>query len=87
MFNFFSELKNKYGDIKNKINPYQIVMMGDYLMYIEGKITLMTLSKENIVLKVSDGVIIVTGKDLQVKDLTKNTLSICGKVKSWEKVW
>ena len=60
--------------------------MGDFLMYIEGKLTLMTLSKENIVIKVLDGVIIVSGKDLTIKDLSKTTLAISGKIRSWEKV-
>lgn len=86
MFNFFSELKNKYGELKEKINPYQIVMMGDFLMYVEGELSLMTLSKENIVFKVKGAVIIVSGINLTIKDITQNTLTITGKINAWEKV-
>lgn len=86
MFNFFSELKERFVNIKNKIAPYQLVMMGDGLLYVEGNITLMTLGQENIVFKVDGGVIIVTGKNLSLKNLTTTTLAISGKIVSWEKV-
>ena len=86
MFNFFSEITGKFADAKKRITPYQIVMVGDFLMYIEGKISLMTLGRENIVFKVADGVVIISGKDLTVKDISKTTLVICGKISSWEKI-
>lgn len=86
MFNFFSELKTKYLNVKQKISPFQIVMVGDYLMYIEGKLSLMTLSKENIVFKVEGGVIVVRGTDLSLKEISDNTTTISGKICSWEKV-
>ena len=84
MFNFFSELKNKCTNLAKKIAPHQIVMVGDYLMYVEGKLNLMTLSAENIVFKVNGGVIIVKGKNLNLKDISENTLTIAGKICSWE---
>ncbi|MBR6663215.1 MAG: hypothetical protein IKL33_00145 [Alphaproteobacteria bacterium] len=86
MFNFFSELKAKFVDVKNKISPYQIVLMGDFLMYVEGNITLMTLAKENIVFKVDKDVVTVLGKNLTIKSLSTNTLAISGEICSWEKV-
>ncbi len=86
MFNFFSELKERFIDVKSKIAPYQIVMIGDGLFYAEGNISLMTLCQENIVFKVDDGVIIVSGKNLELKNLTTTTLAISGKIISWEKV-
>ena len=86
MFNFFAELKERFVDIKDKVNPYQIIMMGDFLMYVEGIVSLMTMQKESIVFKVNGGVIIVSGKDLNIKDLTNNTLAITGKIFSWEKI-
>ena len=87
MFNFFSEIKNKFKETMSKTSPYQIVTMGDFLMYVEGAINLMTLSKENIVFKVNGGVIVVSGENLSLKEITTNTLSIVGKIYRWEKIW
>lgn len=86
MFNFFNEIKNGVKNLKDKIAPYQLVMIGDNLLYVEGKINLMTLSKETVVFKVDGGVIIVNGKELGLKELTLNTIKICGKICSWERV-
>ena len=61
-------------------------MVGSSLLYIEGAINLITLSHKNIAIKVKDGVIIITGENLEVKDLTNSTTTIIGKIKSWEKV-
>ena len=87
MFNFFSELKSKLGDIKSKvIFPYQIVMVGNSLLYLEGSLSLMTLSHENIVVKVKDAVVVISGENLSVKDLSDKTITVVGKIKSWETV-
>lgn len=86
MFNFFLELKNKCNELKGKISPYQLVMVGDSVLYVEGKIVLMTLAKDSIVFKVEGGVIIVNGKNLTLKDISENTITITGKICSWEKV-
>ena len=82
MFNFFSELKNKCKELSNKINPYQIVMVGSHLMYVEGKITLMTVDLQNMVFKVNEDIITVKGKSLGLKDITENTLTIVSKISS-----
>lgn len=87
MFNFFSELKNRYGDIINKINNYQMVMVGGNFLYIEGHLGLMTLSNDVIVFKVQNGIITVTGDKLKIKDITDKTLSIVGNIRSVERVW
>ena len=55
MFNFFSEIKSKCKELSGKITPYQIVLVGDYLMYVDGNVGLMTLADENIVFKVRAG--------------------------------
>ena len=74
-------------NIKDKtFYPYQIIMVGSSLLYIEGTLNLITLSHKNIAIKVKDGVIIITGENLEVKDLTNSTTTIIGKIKSWEKV-
>ena len=85
MFNFFSELKEKCKELKQKATPYQIVMVGDYILYVDGNLSLMTLTKDNIVFKVEDGVVIVSGKNLTLKDISSNAMTIIGKITSWER--
>lgn len=86
MFNFFDELKKKYKVVCEKLIPYQIVMMGNYLLYYEGVAQIMTLTTNAIVFKVKDGVITVKGEELEIKDITSNTLTIIGKILSVERV-
>ena len=86
MFNFFNELKKKYLSISNKICPYQMVMMGDYLLYVEGNVTIMTLSTNNIVFKLKDCICTVCGMGLGIKEITENTLTIIGKISQIERV-
>ena len=87
MFNFFSELKSKMGNLKDKvIFPYQIIMVGSSLLYLEGSLNLMTISHENVVVKVKDCVIIITGQNLEIKDLSDSTITVTGTIKRWERV-
>lgn len=80
MFNFFSEIKEKYKNIKNRITPYQCIMLGNFLLYVEGFMSLMTYSEEVIVCKVNGGVITVNGKKLFIKEMSPSTITIEGKI-------
>ena len=86
MFNFFSEIRSKCKDVVSKVTTYQIVFVGDGLMYVDGRVVLMTLATENIVFKVDDGVITVSGKNLNIKEISESSLTITGKICSWEKI-
>lgn len=86
MFNFFSELKKKYSEITGKIMPYQIAMVGNYLMYIEGNLNVMSIKKDNIVLRVMGGVIVISGSNLEVKDISEFSITITGNIKGWENI-
>lgn len=86
MFNFFDSLKQKYQIIQSKISPEQCVMLGDYLLYVEGFASIVTLSSEAVVFKVKSGVISVFGDNLSIKEITPNTITICGKIKQVERV-
>lgn len=86
MFNFFDSLKQKYQIIQSKISPEQSVMLGDYLLYVEGFASIITLSSEAVVFKVKTGVISVFGDNLSIKEITPNTITICGKIKQVERV-
>ncbi len=87
MFNFFNEIKSKFKGMKDVILPYQSVMLGNFLLYIEGFSSLMTYTRQTIVFKVKGGVITVTGKDLLVKEMSPSTITITGTISQVEYIW
>lgn len=87
MFNFFNEIKSKFKGMKDIILPYQSVMLGNFLLYIEGFSSLMTYTRQTIVFKVKGGVITVTGKDLLVKEMSPSTITITGTISQVEYIW
>ena len=86
MFNFFDSLKQKYKLLTDKISPEQCVMLGDYLLYVEGYAGIITLSKEVIVFRIKSGVMSVFGDELSIKEISPNTITICGKIKQVERI-
>lgn len=80
MFNFFDEIKNKCKNAQAKIAPYQCVLIGNFLLYVEGFSSLMTYTEQTIVFKVKGGVITVYGENLSLKELSPNTITIQGKI-------
>ena len=86
MFNFFDSLKQKYKILQNKISPEQCVMLGDYLLYMEGFTGIITLSKETIVFRIKSGVMSIFGQDLSIKEISPTTITICGKIKQVERI-
>lgn len=80
MFNFFDEIKNKCKNVQEKIAPYQCVLIGSYLLYVEGFSALMTYTEKTIVFKVKGGIITVCGDNLSLKELSLNTITIQGKI-------
>ena len=87
MFNFFNSLKQKYKVLTDKISPEQCVMLGDYLLYVEGFTGIVTLSQEAVVFRVKSGVMSVFGNNLSIKEISPNTITVCGKIKQVERVW
>ena len=86
MFNFFDEIKDKCHDMQNKVMPYKIILVGDYLLYFEGKNKLITLGSSEVVFKAKDNIISVLGDELKIKEIQTDTLTIIGKIKSIESV-
>ncbi len=87
MFNFFNEVKENLKD-SNKLNldTFNLVNISGRVLYVEGHLGLVTLSKELISFKVKKAVVIVEGKDLVLAELSENTLKICGIIKKVEQV-
>jgi len=87
MFNFFNEIKeNLKVTNKMELDIFNLVNVSGRILYAEGHMGLVTLSKELISFKVKKGVIIVEGRDLILSELSENTLKICGQIKKVEQV-
>jgi sporulation protein YqfC len=87
MFNFFGEIKE---GIKNSskidLSSFSFVNVAGKILYVEGHLGLVTLSKEVISFRVKGGVIIASGEDLILIELDENTLKIGGKIKKVEQI-
>lgn len=84
MFNFFNEIKSKFKGMQDVVLPYQSVMLGNFLLYVEGFSSLITYTKETIVFKVKSGVLTIFGKDLQIKEMSPSTITITGAISQVE---
>ncbi len=87
MFNFFNEVKDNLKNTnKMELDSFNLVNISGKILYVEGHLGLVTLSKEIISFKVKKAVIMVEGKDLVLSELSENTLKICGTIKKVEQV-
>lgn len=87
MFNFLNELKKNLKIPQElDLNGFNIINIAGNLLYVEGHLGLVTLSKELISFKVKKSVIIVEGKDMVLNELSDSTLKICGKIKKVEQI-
>lgn len=80
MFNFFDEIKQKSTTLKDKIAPYQCVMVGNFMLYVEGFTSLISFSTQNVSFKVKGGAITALGSNLSIKDMSPSTITIVGKI-------
>ena len=86
MFHFFESLKKEFGLPKELFGHFNVVLVSNNFLYIEGHKGILKLSQENMTFKVKNGVLVVLGKNMQMKELTQNTVSIIGKIDSFEVV-
>lgn len=87
MFNFFDEIKNKVKTTKEDFfDNFNIVNLSGKIVYVEGHMGLVLLSKEKIIFKVKRGQVSVEGKDLKMPEISENTLLISGQVERVESV-
>ena len=82
MFNFFGEIKKELK--LSKVDDYQCVFVGGKALYVEGHKGLVTLSGELVVFKTKNKIISVSGTNLQLKILSKSTLSVLGEIEHIE---
>ncbi len=87
MFNFLNEIKQ---NLKNPqgldLNGFNIINLSGQLLYVEGHLGLVMLSKELISFKVKKAVIMVEGRDMILSELSDNTIKITGQIKKVEQI-
>ena len=87
MFNFLNEVKENVKNPQNYgFESFNIINISGHLLYVEGHLGLVTLSKERISFKVKKGIIMVEGHDMILAELSENTIKICGTIKKVEQV-
>ena len=77
MFDFFNDL---FCEIKNGTYRYQ-VESGKQIV-VEGYKNILMIEQNCIVLKLKDGELQILGKNLNVIELSSNTIKIAGKIKT-----
>ncbi len=87
MFNFLGEIKENLKTSKNvDFNSFNIINISGKMLYVEGHLGLVTLSKELISFKVKKGVVLVEGKDMVLSELSENTIKIVGVISKVEQL-
>ena len=87
MFNFLKEIKDNLKNPNNLgLESFNIINISGHLLYVEGHLGLVTLSKELVSFKVKKGVILVEGQDMVLSELNENTIKICGIIKKVEQI-
>jgi len=84
MFNFFNEIKAKCASLKDK-NSYQLVLISNSCLYIEGFVCVSFFSNECIVLKVREGALKIEGQELYIKEMADGTIMIVGNINKVER--
>ena len=87
MFNVFDEIKSKVKMTKEEFfDNFNVVNLSGKVVYAEGHMGLVLLSKEKIVFKVKRGQVSVEGQNLKIPEISENTLLICGKIERVESI-
>lgn len=84
MFSFFESLKKEFNLPKQMLGVFQVVMISQEFMYIEGHKGILKMSEDNMTFRVKNGVLVVLGQNLILKELTSTTVAIMGKIKQFE---
>lgn len=84
MFNFFNELTNSLNLEFDAVGSFNLVNISNKVVYVEGQKQILKISSEQIIIKVKNGEISITGQDLVIKRITNTTLIIIGKIKQIE---
>ena len=84
MFNFFNELIGDYGLEISHANKFNLINLSNKLIYIEGHQGVISIAQNIVTVRVKKGVIVISGNNLKIRQITSNTLSVSGEIKSIE---
>ncbi len=85
MFSFLEEIAKLSGlpfDIFNE--NFKVINFGNKVIYIEQFKNIISFENFEIVIKLSHGVIKITGENLKIKNMNLNTIVINGNIKTME---
>ena len=77
MFGFINDYLKNF-DLKN--NDFKLVVIDGSFICIQGFISILKVSEEEIVLKIKSGELLVSGNNLIVKELGDKEITICGNI-------
>lgn len=75
MFNFV----NEFGMIKD-IKSYRYMCVGGKKLYIQGFKSVLSYEKDSIVLKLKEGEFSILGNNLDIEELSSNSILISGDI-------
>jgi len=84
---FIENIKNCFCSEELPKEPvYRAVLFGDYAGYFENVTAIAHYDTEEIALSLKKGGIVIKGENLYVKKYCMGDVSVCGKIKSVERV-
>lgn len=83
MFNFLNDIIDRSAlPMEQRVFVYKYINVGGNVIYVQGYKDILSFSEDEIVLKIKNGELKISGCNLNIKDLNINTITICGKIKS-----
>jgi len=77
MFSFIKDLFEE-KELTKEVLQYKTVMLSNKLMVVQGFLTLLKVEENEIILKVKDGELTISGQDLKIKEINNKVISIKG---------
>ena len=87
-----SDLIEDFEEIKKDLKlpkfdgGFTFVNINGKALYVEGQKGLLHLSEEKIMVRVNKKILIINGKNLKIKEMTKETISLTGEIEKTEVV-
>lgn len=77
MFGFIKDLFEE-KELTKEVLQYKTIMLSNKLMVVQGFITVLKVEEKEIILKVKDGELAISGQDLKINEINNKVISIKG---------
>ena len=77
MFNFINEIS-----LGKEVSGYKYVNLSGEKIFVQGFLSLLCFDDIKIVLKLKDGELEISGENLNIEELSTNSILVSGKIKS-----